>query len=134
MLLDGYALAVKDMPAWAIKSAVEQFVRGEVEGQSLTWCPRPPELRRVVRSLLQPVYREQAELAERDRARAEQASGPSAAERERMRFRSAMLARAYGRGDLASFVTANRTGIEALHDLERRWDEEDARVAAKVEP
>jgi hypothetical protein len=50
----GFAVALEGHPDWAVIRAVQAFLRGEVEGQSLTYRPAPPmlvaEVKRQVRA------------------------------------------------------------------------------------
>jgi hypothetical protein len=52
-LATGFAVALEGHPDWAVIRAVQAFLRGEVEGQSLTYRPAPPmlvaEVKRQVR-------------------------------------------------------------------------------------
>lgn len=58
MMLAAYGVALSGYPTWAIANAARKFVRGEIEGQSLAFCPRPPELGAAVRKEMEWVYRE----------------------------------------------------------------------------
>jgi hypothetical protein len=53
-LATGFAVALEGHPDWAVIRAVQAFLRGEVEGQSLTYRPAPPmlvaEVKRQVRA------------------------------------------------------------------------------------
>lgn len=57
-MLEVYFDALDGYPVWALEQAVTRFIRGGVEKQSTQFCPRPPELARVVQSELQPVHDE----------------------------------------------------------------------------
>lgn len=51
-------VALEGYPSWAIEAAVRKFLRGQVDGASKAFCPRPPEISAAVRSELEHVYDE----------------------------------------------------------------------------
>jgi hypothetical protein len=88
-MLAGYGVALAGYPRWAIANAARKFVRGEVAGQSLAFCPRPPELATVVRAEMMPVYRQvereaQAAAQRRDMAELRARPVPTDASRQRV--------------------------------------------------
>jgi hypothetical protein len=52
--LRAYCAALSDMPLWATMEACMRFLKGQVEGQSPTFAPSPPELRREASSVAAP--------------------------------------------------------------------------------
>jgi hypothetical protein len=51
---EGYVVALEGMPLSAIESAIAKFLRDEVPGfEKNEYCPRPPTLARVARSVMQ---------------------------------------------------------------------------------
>ncbi len=73
VLLVGYRVALEGYPRWAIANAARRFVRGEVPGQSKSFCPRPPELADAVRTEVAPLHRQIEREAMRARNGAEAA-------------------------------------------------------------
>ncbi len=60
---EAYLFAVADMPAWAVKSAIDKWYCGSVKGideQEFKWAPSPAVLLRAARDVIEP-YAEAAE-------------------------------------------------------------------------
>lgn len=53
--VDGYMTAVSDMPAWALRKAVDDVLGGRVADLDQRFAPTPPQLARLVRLKLEPV-------------------------------------------------------------------------------
>lgn len=91
-LLVIYVEALSKYPLWAIRDAVDQFIRGEVKAATKKWAPTPAELCEVVRGILDPVRREiqkREDLARRD-ADLHSVSDISDAERARVKLKMAV--------------------------------------------
>lgn len=52
MVLD-YLMVLEPYPAWAVGQAVMKVCRGEVPEIDAAYCPKPPELCRVVRAIME---------------------------------------------------------------------------------
>lgn len=52
MRVDGYFTAIGDLPAWAIRKAVDDVLRG-VSGLDKRWAPTPPQLAELVRKRME---------------------------------------------------------------------------------
>lgn len=50
-LADGYKIALNGCTVHGLTEAVYLYIRGEIEGQSVSYAPTPPELSRAVRAI-----------------------------------------------------------------------------------
>lgn len=111
--LAGYLMALEGCPAWAIANAARRFLQGKVSGQSMVFCPRPPELRVAVDRELAPVHREIEGEARRMRLHAEAARYPDIPpQTDEARARVAAAYTAYCRGHTAMLARAGG-GVDA---------------------
>lgn len=75
-MLEVYFDALDGYPAWAIGQAATRFIRGNVDKQSMQFCPRPPELARIVQEELQPV-RDEIHMAKKPKRTEYRSTGPA---------------------------------------------------------
>jgi hypothetical protein len=84
-----YTTALLGLPMWAVRRAVERFIRGEIERETHAFAPSPPEIAKEALALLRPYRMFKWEIGKVLAADVE----PTPAEREAMRARFAPLAR-----------------------------------------
>lgn len=131
--LSGYLIALQGRPGWAIEEAVKRFLRGEVDGASKKYCPRPPELAEIVAEVISPmVERKEAEAKKESEARrlreqiAERTQFDDA-HREKMRFMFSVLQAGLSlkQVDRVAAATARgigtKAGIEEMMALGQEW-------------
>jgi hypothetical protein len=112
-----YLEAVADFPAWAVQEAVRMWRDGLMlaEGENRNFVPKPAELMRLVRLVMEPAIRErdstQRLLEAIDAAKAE----PTPEER-------AAVAKGFDalRGEMRPERTAHQVSEDAMSGLERR--------------
>lgn len=111
----GYLQALQGFSIEAIAHGIRKFLRGECEGVNPRFCPHPPELAQIVRTVTIPsrIPRErQIEPAPRQ-------SIPG--ERERMLLKMPMYRHAMDVGKIEELAEANRKGFGAMVVLATRW-------------
>lgn len=132
--LAGYLVALQGRPAWAIEKAVTMFLRGEVDGASKKFCPRPPELAEVVGQVLSPVLDEREAKAKREaeetRRREQIASREtefSDEHRAKMQFMFAVLRTGLALkqvdrvAEATAYKISTKRGIEEMVALGQEW-------------
>jgi len=114
----GYMQALNGFTIDAIAAGVTKFLRGECEGVNPKFCPHPPELAQIVRTVVVPGR--SARLApEPQRLRI--AVDPVPGERERMRFKMPMWRHAFECGLMDKLDAANKAGFGAMVVLANNW-------------
>lgn len=111
----GYMQALNGFTIDAIAAGVTKFLRGECEGVNPKFCPHPPELAQIVRTVVIP---------SRVPAPAKQpriAVDPVPGERERMRLKMPMWRHAFECGRMDELDAANRAGFGAMVVLATKW-------------
>lgn len=113
--IDGYHLALRGFTAEAIAAGIAKFLRGECDGVSLKYCPHPPELADIIRTVVVPAWTAVPALPSPD------PEPPVAGERERMRFKMPMWRHAFECGLMDELDAANRAGFGAMVVLAQKW-------------
>lgn len=111
----GYMTALNGFSVEAIEHGIRKFLRGECEGVNPKYCPHPPELASIVRTVVVP---QRVVVAPVER-RVSQADVPG--ERERMRLKMPMWRHAFECGRMDELDAANRKGFGAMVVLARNW-------------
>jgi len=55
--MDGFLTAVSDIPAWALRRAVDDVLRGVAPGIDARFAPNPPQLANLAREHMKPVMK-----------------------------------------------------------------------------
>lgn len=80
-----YEAALSGLPMWAIRTAAERFIRGEIERDNHAFAPSPPELAREAQTALRPYRTAKWEIEKALAAEPERTAEERAAMVERMR-------------------------------------------------
>jgi hypothetical protein len=84
-----YTAALAGLPMWAVRKAVERYIRGEIDRDNHAFAPSPPEIAKEALALLRPYRMFRWEIGKTLAADVE----PTPAEREAMRAKVSPLAR-----------------------------------------
>jgi hypothetical protein len=114
--IDGYHLALHGFAPEAIAEGIAKFLRGECDGVNPKFCPHPPELAQIVRTVVVP-NRAVAPQPLAPRVTAQPVEG----ERERMRLKMPMWRHAFECGRIDELDAANRAGFGAMVVLAQKW-------------
>lgn len=84
-----WAMALEDLPAWAVERAVRMWLQGKFEGVNTEFAPKPPTFRLLVEKLLEPVHEQRAQLSMLLKAKVEEEPYVPASQEERLRVLAA---------------------------------------------
>lgn len=108
-----YVEALRGTTIEAVEAGIRRFLRGEVDGVSPRFVPTPPELARIVRTVVVP-----------DRIPSERRIAPrqeAPGERARMRLKMPMFNHAFSTGQMDELARAHREGQGAMIVLALQW-------------
>lgn len=112
----GYMQALNGFTLEAVAAGITKFLRGECEGVNPKFCPHPPELAQIVRTVVVP-----------NRAATPQYTAPRVTaqpiegERDRMRLKMPMWRHAFECGQMEQLDAANLAGFGAMVVLATKW-------------
>lgn len=109
-----YVEALRGFTAAGIRAGITKFIQGECEDVSLRFIPTPPELAKIVRTVIVP-----SRIPEDRRIAPFRHS--SHGERDRMRLKMPMYNYAFSNGLMDDLNKANREGMGAMIVLATKW-------------
>lgn len=109
-----YVEALRGFTVEGIRAGITKFIRGECDDVSPRFIPTPPELAKIVRTVIVP-----SRIPEDRRIAPFRYSNHG--ERDRMRLKMPMFNHAFSNGLMDQLAKANREGMGAMIVLATKW-------------